>query len=154
MAILMEHVTLNTGHSTKQASSAISEEAIHAVSAVLDDLLQGGKPKVPGFPHFWMTGTEDGQNLIVTVWTSIQGERAPVLTTGVALKSRTAARLWEVLHKDRTDLVTGPRDMPTAPWIADRLEIGAKMRLDAMAWTGDLARCIGWTWFRYRRGLV
>ena len=154
MTETMEHITLNTGHKTKQPLSAISEEAIQAVSGVLDDLLQGGKPAVPGFPDFWMTGAQDGQNLIVTVWTSLQGQRAPVLTTGVALKSRTAAKLWEVLHRDRADLVTGTRDMPTAPWIADRIEVGAKMRVDALAWTGDLARCIGWTWLRYRRGLV
>lgn len=32
----------------------------------------------------------------------------------------------------------------TSPYILDKIEIGAMMYMEAMTWTGDFSRCIGW----------
>ena len=33
---------------------------------------------------------------------------------------------------------------PSAPYIADRIEIGAMADLKATKWTGDMSKCLGW----------
>ena len=35
-------------------------------------------------------------------------------------------------------------EQPEVPYIADRVEVGAYLHKDALKWTGDFSRCMGW----------
>lgn len=43
-------------------------------------------------------------------------------------------------------LRTSPDQVPPEPWVAVRIEVGAAVMPEAMAWTGDLERCLAWAW--------
>lgn len=151
----LHHVTLTTGHVARQRREDISDAAVEAVSEMLDGILQGAHVAVPGQPRYRANGTHHGRDLIVTLWAGPWEARSPILTTGVALKSRSAPRLWRELHAHPETLpmplATAAEAPPPTPWIADRLEAGAIQHTDALAWTGDWSRCLGWAWMEYAR---
>lgn len=89
-----------------------------------------------------MTATAFGAKSLITRL-SIAG--TAILTTGIALKSRSAARLWEELLLVTPDDIPAP-SQPPVPWIADALHPEAIKHIRALSWTGDYSRCIGWTW--------
>jgi len=143
----LHHVTLTSGDVARHRRDSFDGSAIAAAATLLDSILTGGKPEVsPGYRAF---GSHSGHSLLVTL---VGPDDAPILTTGVALRSRSAPRLWRMLH-DRPSLpiVTDPAAPPPAPWIADRLEIGAATDEVATTWTGRWAACVGWAWLEYDR---
>ncbi len=148
MTAYIHHVTLQTGHVARQSRAEVGDAAIAALSDLLDSALTGGRPAVPGFVTYAVTGAQQGRDLVATLW---RGD-APILTTAVALRSRSAPALWRLLHHGRDDLATDPESPPPAPWCADRLEVGALLHREALAWTGDYARCLAWAWVAYRTG--
>jgi hypothetical protein len=149
------HVTLNSGHALRQDRSDITEDAVAALSTTLDGILQGAHLTVPGFPGYVVNGSHHGHDLIATLWRGPVERRVPILTTATALKSRSARQLWELLHDQSTvPLMTQRERPPAAPWVADRLEIGAAGDPDALLWTGDFSRCLAWTWAEYRGGMA
>jgi hypothetical protein len=146
----MLHITLTTGHKIKQNGADVGGAAVEALTECLRVILAGHHVRVPGFDDYLMNGTAQGSDLLVTVWRGPWAERVPILTTGVALSEATSAGLWRVLHDlASVPIVTDREKPPAAPWIAERLEPGALLHTDTMGWTGDLARCIGWTWAGY-----
>lgn len=146
------HITLNSGHVRHQTRADIGEQAIDALSETLDGILQGARLPVPGFDNYLINGSHHGYDLIATIWRGPWESRAPILTTATALKSRSAPALWRLMHDQATTpLVTTRDNPPRAPWLADRLEIGALVNRDAMSWTGDFSRCIAWAWHNYRK---
>lgn len=154
MAGYIHHVTLNTGHVARQRRDHISEEAVAALADTLDGILQGAHMPVPGFPGYLINGRHHMHDLIATVWHGPWDQRIPILTTATALKSRSAPALWRLLHDQSTvPLATSSDGVPPAPWQADRIEAGAALHPDALSWTGDLSRCLAWTWAEYRGGV-
>lgn len=147
----MHHVTLMTGHVARQNRRDVSNEAVAAVSDLLDAAIQGGHPALPIDGGRWLlNATTQGRSLIATVWHGPWAARAPILTVGVALKSRVSAPLWRILHTNSAvPLATTAALAPPAPWIADRIEPGALLHPDAMSWTGDFSRTLGWAWMEY-----
>lgn len=147
------HVTLNTGHGARQYRRDVGEAAIAALSDTLDGVLQGAHLPVPGQPDYLLNGRHSGHDLIATVWRVPWDKRAPILTCGTALKSRSASALWRMLHeRPSLPLVTDPTRPPSAPWQADRIEAGALLDASPMTWTGDFSRCLAWAWHDYREG--
>lgn len=151
------HVTLQSGHVARQFRRDVSDAAIDAVSALLDSLLTGGKPAVPGQPDFWIDGAHQGRVLTVTLWTGMRDDGDPILSTVTCLKSRSSPHAWRLLH-DTANIpyVTDPDNPPPAPWTADRLEAGylamaqgAIQRGESSLWTGDFTRCLAWAWMEY-----
>lgn len=153
----IHHVTLQTGHVARQYRRDVSDEAVDAVSALLDSLLTGGQPAVPGQPEFWVSGVHEGKVLMVTLWTGMRDEGIPILTSVTCLKSRASPAAWRVIHDSATvPYVTDPTNPPPAPWTADRIETGflpmaeaAVQRGETSLWTGDFARCLAWAWMEY-----
>lgn len=146
------HVTLMTGHVARQSRDDVSQDAIDVVAELLDGILQGAHLPLP-VPGYLVNGTHFGRDLIATVWRGPWVTRVPILTTGVGLRSRSAPRLWRELHAHPealpAPLATDVNAPPPVPWIADRIEAGALLHTDALAWTGDWARCLGWAWMDY-----
>jgi len=157
MTRYIHHVTLQTGHVARQYRRDVSDEAIEAVSALLDSVLTGGQPAVPGFPDFWVSGSHEGRVLVVTLWTGMRDEGIPILTSATCIKSRASPAAWRALHENAVvPYQTDPDNHPPAPWTADRLETGylpmaeaAVQRGETSLWTGDFARCLAWAWMEY-----
>ena len=147
------HVTLTTGHAAHQYRSSVGNDAIVALADTLDAMLLGGHPDVPGCPGYIVDGAQSGYALIATVWRGPWETRAAIVTTAIALKSRSAPALWRRLHQDAVlPCQTNPDHPPAAPWQADRLEIGALNNTEALRWTGDFCRSLAWAWHDYRMG--
>ncbi len=143
----IHHVTLLTGNAVARPRTVVPDAMIDALSELLDSILMGGRPELPFDPSFRVSGTHEGSCLIVTLWKQVNGTDAPLLTTAVALDNKGAARLWKILHQPSgLPCATDPKRPPKAPWIADRIELGAAACPEAFTWTGDWARCLGWAW--------
>ena len=152
MSRYLEHITISTGDVHRQYRSGRSEEDVAVLAEVLDQILLGGYVPVPTRDGYYVSGKHSGRDLIVTLWKgAAYANPLPILTTGVALRSRSAMKVWKALH-DQTDLpiATDPDRPPRAPWIADRLELGAAVPGEtALLWTGAFAACLGWAWVDY-----
>jgi hypothetical protein len=75
--------------------------------------------------------------------------RAPLVTIGVATRSRGGTKLWELMHQTRPELRTFGTARPGEPWVAARLEIDVNVLQESemkelMLALGDFERCLGW----------
>lgn len=145
MTRYIEHVTLTTGHQRRSWRHEISPEAMHVVSALLDAVLAEGETAIPA-TGCTLTATADGRCMIATVW----HERAPLVTFGVAAKSRCGVRLWTLLrHHAVVPLAEVER--PGEPWCAVRLEPGLALYPETAHWLGDFERRLAWAWLERLR---
>lgn len=155
----LEHVTLNTAHSRRSYAGEVSDEALAVARDLLADALSEPRREVdiPALDGCRLSATADGPLLIATVWgppTELRGSgpvRPPLVTYGVALRSKPGARLWRILHQAQgTTVETDPDAQPPAPWVAARIEVGiallAEAMPDLMAGLGDFGRVLGWAW--------
>ncbi|MFB2530992.1 hypothetical protein ACEYYA_02375 [Paracoccus sp. p3-h83] len=147
----MHHVTLLTGHVARQKRADVTDDAVAAVADLLDAAIMGGHPALPIDDGVWLlNATTMGRALIATIWRGPWERRVPIITIGVAPKARVAMSLWRVLHdKSPASLATTAALPPPAPWVADRIEPTALMHPEALLWTGDFSRCLGWAWMEY-----
>lgn len=148
------HVTLDTGHGRRSPRSEVSDDVLAHVRDLIAAALDGNHPALP-VPGFRLSASAAGGGLIATVLADIgQDKDVPILTVGVARKSLGAGRLWTVLHKDRigipTPLATDVGDVPAAPWVAARFEIGI-IAVSNPGWLGDFERVLAWAWLETRR---
>lgn len=144
----LTHITLTTGDSRRSYREEVAQEGVDHVAGLLDGLLQGGTMEVRPGGDVVCRGQHMGKSLVATLYDKARD--IPILTTGIALRSTAGAGLWRMLHETATTPLRTTADRaPPAPYIADRLEIGAELRLDAMMWTGDWARYLGWAWMDY-----
>lgn len=148
------HITLNTGHSRRSERSEVDDGVISTVRLILAEAVAApGQriPVIPGPPDIALEAHPAGPHLLAPVWDSHTG--APLLTLGIAPRSREAGRLWEVLHGGNHHLVVGLADVPRAPWCGFVLHPTIMLRPDAMRWAGDMERCVAWAWMELRRDL-
>lgn len=138
------HATLNTGDVVRQNRA---DATIATVAALIDSLLIGGAPDLPGFAGYTVRGANSGRNLIATLYTGAD----LILTTAVCVQSRSSPRLWRMMHDSANALATDPARPPTAPWIADRIEPGAADHIDAKVCISRWSRALGWAWMEYDR---
>ena len=149
----IQYVTLSTGHARRTARSEVSDHVVAQMRPLLVRALAGEYAPLPGIARgYTMRGARYGRCCTVTLYApaseSARPRLVPMLTIGVAEHSRCGARLWRYLHETATGLVpvTSPDRTPPEPWVADRIEIGAALHVDAMHWTGDWSHCVAWTW--------
>ncbi len=142
----VRHVTLNSGNSIMQSRADIGDVAIDALQDVIDRLVSGAPSvPVPGRTGYTIEGVHIHHQLIVTLRTATG---TPILTTGVGTTAD-ASELWRSMHESAWELATRADRAPPVPWIADRIEPGAVLHIDALVWTGDLSRCVGFAWLDY-----
>lgn len=149
------HITLTSGHRRRSFRSEVSGHAIGFLRPLLERAIGGERVKIPKFPGYTITAAEHGRCLILTLWGDAgeaELEAVPILTTGVAGHSRCGAHLWRILHEPvpGPPLATSAEETPPAPWVADRIEVGVALHMDAMEWTGDFCRSVAWTWLEMR----
>ncbi|WP_309479219.1 hypothetical protein [Brevibacillus agri] len=134
----INHVTLNTGHVRKTYPEEVDKSIYFVLQRILKDSINPGGAEL--FDGYKVVSSREGSIAIATV---IASDGAPVLTTLVSERSNQV--IWKQLHETSTlPLVTKANTEPISPYIADRIEVGAAIHLDATKWTGDFSRCFGW----------
>jgi hypothetical protein len=139
----IHHVTLTTGHRRRSPRDEVSDTSLASLHDPLSAALGGGRPAIPGVPAYTLSAAAEGKCLIATVWR----DDAPLVTLGVAGRSRCGGPLWRMLH-DHSVLPTQTRrdEAPPAPWCAARLEPGIVGDSEAATWLGDFERTLAWAW--------
>lgn len=140
---------LARGEMTRSHMGEIPPAALADVAAALDLIVSGHPAPVPGRVGYWLTGAHRGKSLVVTLDSGRRPDADPLLTVAVCLRSRDSAGLWAMLHDGQSALLTRGDAPPAAPWMAERIEAGAILHMDAMRWSGSLARAVAWAWMEY-----
>src|SRR5690625_3088328 len=135
----INHVTLNTGNCRKTYANEIDRGIYFRLNRMIKESTVGDGVEV--YRGYRLKTTMGDGGAIATIISINSG--IPVITSACSKMDHEA---WHVLH-DRGDMTlkTDKDDPPEPPYIIDYLEVGAAMHLDAMIWTGDFARCFGWT---------
>ncbi len=134
------HITLDTGDIGTFDRSETSGTTLSAIVHHLGRAIASGRDIIPGTTCTLMA-SHAGPFLLGTI---LDFTGAPILTFGVAPKSRGAERLWDMLTSER-QLASDPGETPPAPWVATRIEAGASKSTLAN-WMPDYQRCIAWAW--------
>lgn len=151
----INHISLTTGHIRRSDRAEVSGETLARVGPWLAVLVESGQNAplpVSGLSDYTGHATVIDGALIVTISGPVAtdgpmvGKAPPLISMGVAKRSRQGAALWT--------LMTGPL-MPTAyqgvqrpaePWAAVTVWPTVVMHPGAVQWLGDLERCIAWAW--------
>ncbi|PTR12506.1 hypothetical protein ACN9JG_21215 (plasmid) [Cereibacter azotoformans] len=152
MKLLMRQVSLLTGQMSRHHRDMVPDHTVALCTEPLVAALLGGQPALPFEGRRWLlTASAEGQNLLATLWAGPWQERAPILTSGIALRAREAPALWNRLHDTPLPLQVDSSQPPRTPWIADRLEPAAMNHAHALTWTADFSRALAWAWFALTR---
>lgn len=143
-------ITLNTGDGERCPRSSVHDDVVTVLRPILQDAAESGerRPVVPGPPAISLQISSAGAHMMGTIWDD--GTDLPIVTMGVATRSRGAGRLWQLLHNGRPGLVTDTADVPRAPWCGVLVHPSSLVRHDVALWAADLERCIAWTWMEMR----
>lgn len=140
----ISHITMQTGHVSRIERGDVSGETLARVRPWLSALIESGA-SIPlpvqalGTDYSAHASAENGA-LVVTV-SAASG--LPLVTMGVAARSRHAVKLWDgLVGLSKAEGV----ERPSAPWCAVMLWPALAAHDDAAAWLGDLERCIAWAW--------
>lgn len=153
----LAHLTLTTGHLLRSYREEVGDETIALLAPWLARAISTGAREplpVASLAHFAASATVECGALLCTVWGPPVSQQSaasvppasgvPLVTLGVAQRSRHAAALWPLL-------VTLPGaaaglQRPPPPWCAVSLQPGVLLHPAASEWLGDLERCIAWAW--------
>lgn len=149
----IRHITLTTGH----VRNSYYGEAGDDIVAACRDLItratadEGATPaRIPGVGAYSLTGQASARCLTLSVWAD--GPPAEVICTiGVALHSLCGATLWRRLHQwSEAPVLTDRTKCPPEPWVSAALQAGIERHPGALAWLGDMERCLAWAWLEMR----
>lgn len=151
MTYTLRHLTLATGHISHPPRDWIEPGNLAETLALLPTLTGGVRRALPrwiGAPRYEVFAARQRGGLLATV---LAPDGVPVLTTGVARRSRDAAPIWEALTMTAADaLPLAPGiSRPAAPWVADLLRVGMTRHMDATDWTARWSATLGWAWMEY-----
>ncbi len=138
----IHHITLNTGHASRIRPGDVSGETLARVGPWLAALGKSGLSAplpVSALADYTAHATAQDGALAVTI-SAPSG--LPLVTLGVAARSRHAVELWDGL----ASLAKADVKRPTAPWCAVVLWPALAAHPDAAEWLGDLERCIALAW--------
>lgn len=144
------HITLETGHSRRSPRAEVDDEVVAVMAAfVVRALNSGAVAPMPGPLGYGARVSGEGGVLMVTI---ARLPLVPLVTFGVATRSRHSARLWRLLHDGAASpLRTDRADVPSPPWLGVRLEPGILSDPTALSWLADAERCIAWAWIERGR---
>jgi hypothetical protein len=144
------HITLNTAHTAVLHFDQGRQLSVDSVALELGRAVRDGQTDIllgrlsPEPPHYQLKATAVGPSVICSVFSPVQ--HAPLVTFGVARKSRGARQLWSALHEQIDGLRTDLADVPSTPWLATRIEASAIFDLAAFDWLADYQQLVAWAW--------
>lgn len=136
----INHVTLTTGHIRKSYPDEIDKALYFRINRIIRESEQPAGAPLEQFPGYRVKTIRVPGGAVATLYGS---SGLPVLTTGCRLDD-SDGNLWTMLHKTSASIVTRADEFPPSPYVADRIEPGARMHPDALLWTADFARCFAW----------
>ena len=142
MTKYIHHITLNTQHASRIHAGDMSGETLARVGPWLAVLVESGQSAplpVSALADYTAHATAQDGALAVTI-SAPSG--LPLVTLGVAARSRHAVELWDGL----ASLAKSDAKRPSAPWCAVVLWPALAAHPDATEWLGDMERCIAWVW--------
>jgi len=144
--ITLLHITLNTGHCRASYPAEVDPLVMVTARGLVHRMLrkQLGHPvAIPGVRGYLLSGQSAGGNMVATVWHALD---LPILSMGVCTDAVSGANLWRTLHMVQ-GLATNVHAQPRSPWLGVVLLPGmVQTPPEAMAWLGDLERCLGHAW--------
>lgn len=151
----IRHITLATGHTSSVELGDVSGETVARVRPWLAALVASGQPAplpVSGLASYSGQATVIAGGLVVTISGAaassgpLAGQAPPLVTLGVAARSRHSAGLWAVLTAAPMPPARPGLRFPDAPWVAAAIWPTIALHMAALEWVGDLERCIAWAW--------
>lgn len=163
----INHLTINTGHMLRSARADVADDVLRVVAPWLHGLIDGGGRAplpVQQLAAYSAAAFTDNGGLVLTLYgpdvpvypapqidpaalldrPSLFGAAGPLVTMGVAQRSRQGRDLWAKLiaHLD----VPSNAAKPAEPWCAVVLHPVIAAHPHAVTWLGDLERCVAWAW--------
>lgn len=151
----INHLTLSTGHVSRIERGDVNGETLARVGPWLAALTATGESAplpVSGLATYSAIGSVYGGALILTVSGPTQqsgpmvGNAPPLVTLGVAKRSRHGTALWPLLSAPHMPPVKRGIERPAEPWCAVAIWPTIMLHPESMEWLGDLERCIAWAW--------
>ena len=152
----LNHLTLSTGHLARTQRSDVAPAVTKLLAQWLPGTINSNRAHslpVPALSHFSAQVFVQAGALVVTVSAPVgpheqgkphAGQTLPLITLGVAQRSRQGADLWASLTK-AFDTARG-LEMPGAPWLAVAVHPGVLVYGGPVEWLGDFERCVAWAW--------
>lgn len=141
----INHITLSTGHARRSPRAEVAEDTIRMLTHWLAKALaHDGAYPLPGplgaEGYKAALSVEHGTLLCTLSVNPLQ----PLLTFGVAARSRQSGELWAMMcaQYGSADALTAPG----TPWCAVALHPAIASRPDVADWAGDFERCVAWAW--------
>lgn len=145
----ISHITLTTGHVANHGRAVVSDAALAVVVPWLAEALTSLEPlPIPGVTgDFAALALQQAGALVVTVYGPQPdiGRREPLASFGVAVRSRQAGKLWDMLMQTQPGVIRGLQP-PGVPWCAVVPYPALLAHGDALGWLGDFERCVAWAW--------
>lgn len=151
----INHITLATGDCRRSPRAEVDDATLAILIPWLKKAIASGNIEplpVPPLSHYGARAIKE-TGLVVTIYgprgphaqgKPHAGEWLPLITIGIAQRSRESADLWALLQAN----FGGKPGVkaPTTPWVAVSIHDNIVAYFDALQWLGDLERCIAWAW--------
>lgn len=152
----LNHITLNTGHIARTNRADVATAITPLLAEWLLDTINTGKAHalpVAELSHISAQVFMQHGALVVTVSAPVgphqqgkpfSGKTMPMVTFGVATRSRHGESLWSMLV-NAFGCVNGLQP-PTTPYCAVAIHPGIAAYTGPIEWLGDFERCVAWAW--------
>ena len=143
----LHQVNLDTGIVAIHAFDDFDAAMLRRLSGMVKDACR--KEGTPLFDKtvLRMSIAEDGLSYMATLYDAVD-DLIPLVVTAGAKNEESGRSVWKELHSlaDCIDspVRTDPRTIPTAPFVADKAIIPLPSRADAIEWSSDMSKCLGW----------
>lgn len=152
----INHITLNTGHIARTNRADVAPKVTALLANWLSAIINSGKAHPlpsPDLSHFNAQALVQDGALVVTVSAPagphqhgkpFAGRTMPLVTFGVATRSRQGAPLWKMMVQ-AFDCKLGLLQ-PGTPYCAVAIHPSLAMYSGPVEWLGDFERCVAWAW--------
>lgn len=152
----LNHITLSTGHNARTSRADVSPTVTQLLANWLPGIINSERAHallIPELSHFSVQAFVQEGGLVVTVSAPVgphqqgqpfAGKTMPLVTFGVAQRSRQGALLWDMLTS-AFGSVAGLQQ-PGTPWCAVAVHPSIAAYDGPVDWLGDFERCVAWAW--------
>lgn len=151
----VNHITLNTGHTSKSHRQDVDDDVLAIVSPWLQSIINNDNASplpVGDLSHYSAKAFVHSGGLVVTVYGPsgpyLHGDPSnadiPLVTFAVAQRSRQGNDLWAMMMAN-FESKKGIKQ-PSTPWLAVAVHQSAIAHRDSLEWLADFERCVGWAW--------
>jgi len=160
----LNHITLSTGHIARTQRSDVAPQATKLLAGWLPSIVDSGQihplPVQP-LSHFGAQAFVQDGALVVTACAPVGphtqgkphgGQTMPLVTFGVATRSRQGGALWSMLTC-AFDTANGLKQ-PDTPFCAVAIHPSIANYTGPVEWLGDFERCVAWAWITRNPKLI